>query len=118
MNKKDLFWNKKYEKSNTWIEISEPNASKCDRYENAFMNYINNTYNSSSLMPSLSGTILNKANNVSEGNNPKFKDDLTELKDRKLFKKFSMNIKGIRHKEINKKVLDTLEEKSSLSSLD
>ena len=118
LNKKDLFWNKKYEKGNTWIEISEPNASKCDRYENAFMNYFNYNYNSSSLLPSLSGPILNKANSVSEGNNLKSKDDLIELKDRKLFKKFSMNIRGIKHKESNQKVLDTLEEKSSLSSID
>ena len=119
LNKKELFWNKKYEKGNTWIEISEPNTSKCDRYENAFMSYINYNYNSSSLLPSVSGPIINRANTVKEiGNSPKPKDELAEIKDKKLFKKFSVNIRGIKNKGMNQKVLDTLEERSSLSSLD
>ena len=119
LNKKELFWNKKYEKGNTWIEISEPNTSKCDRYENAFMSYINYNYNSSSLLPSVSGPIINRANTVKEiANSPKPKDELVEIKDKKLFKKFSVNIRGIKNKEMNQKVLDTLEERSSLSSLD
>ena len=83
------------------------------------MSYINYNYNSSSLLPSVSGPIINRANNVKEiGNSPKPKDELAEIKDKKLFKKFSVNIRGIKNKGMNQKVLDTLEERSSLSSLD
>ena len=37
----DLFWNNNFNKENTWIEITEPNSSKIDRYENVFMTYVN-----------------------------------------------------------------------------
>ena len=119
INKKELFWNKRYEKGNTWIEISEPNTSKCDRYENAFMNYVNFTYKSSAKLPAVSGVsgpTLNRANTVQEVGNAKIKDDMKISASYN--KKISMKILGVKNKEVNQKVLDTLEEKSSLSSLD
>lgn len=115
-NRKEIFWNKKYEKSNTWIEISEPNTSKCDRYENAFMNYINFTYNSSSVVPSVSGPITNKGSN--EKGTPMKNNDLNDIKIRSI-KKYTYNVPGIKKKDgINQQILDVLEEKSSISSCD
>ena len=109
IDKKELFWNKKYEKSNTWIEISEPNTSKCDRYENAFMNYVNFAYKSSVKLPFIPG-----GNNVQDLGNQKNRDDKT----RPIYKNFNMKISGIKNKESNKKILDILEEKSSISSFE
>lgn len=119
INKKELFWNKRYEKDNTWIEVLEPNSSKCDRYENAFMNYVNFTYKSSAKLPAVPGvtlTILNRANTVQKVGNAKIKDDMKISASYN--KKISMKILGVKNKEFNQKVLDTLEERSSLSSLD
>ena len=39
--RQNIFWNKNFNKTNTWIEITEPNSSKIDRYENVFMTYVN-----------------------------------------------------------------------------
>jgi hypothetical protein len=39
--KQNIFWNKNFNKTNTWIEIAEPNFSKIDRYKNVFMTYMN-----------------------------------------------------------------------------
>ena len=119
INKKQLFWNKRYEKGNTWIEVLEPNTSKCDRYENAFMNYVNFTYKSSAKLPAVPGVsspIINRANTVQETGNAKIKDDIKISASYN--KKINMKIMGVKNKEVNQRVLDTLEEKSSLSSLD
>ena len=115
IEKNELFWNKKYEKSNTWIEITEPNTSKCDRYENAFMNYIGFNFNSSSSkLPSLSGHILSRVNTL----DPAEKKNSDDLKDCNIRRNFTINVFGNKKIEKNPKILDILEEKSSLSSLD
>ena len=111
LNKTELFWNKKYEKNNTWIEIIEPNSVKCDRYENAFMNYINFTYKSSIKLPSVSGPILARANTMQETSNMKFNEEVKPS-----LKKY-ISVKG-KNKANNNQILDILEEKSSLSSMD
>ena len=115
--RKELFFNNEIIKKNTWIEISEPNISKIDRYENAFMNYVNFNI-PTSISPSEVTTSLNRQNSSNEKNmNLKNKDDFNDLKIRKnLSKKFS-NLIGAKN-GINQKVLDTLEEKSSISSID
>jgi hypothetical protein len=111
-NNKQLFWNKNYEVCNTWVELTEPNTSKCDRCENAFMNYINYTYKSTKALPSEFAT-NNTENDINEkGNN---KDNLNDIK-MKNIKNFHMNIHGIKSKESNMQILDILEEKSSFSS--
>ena len=34
------FWKTSYNKANTWVEIKEPNSSKCDRFEGVLVKYI------------------------------------------------------------------------------
>ena len=115
-NKTELFWNKKYEKNNTWIEISEPNTSKCDRYENAFMNYVNFKYKSSIKLPAVSNPSIIRSNTIQEIVSNKNKEEIVI---RPIYKQFSVKISGLKRiQNNNKQMLDTLEEKSSLSSLE
>ena len=108
-----IFWNKNLEKKNTWVEITEPNSSKIDRYENVFMQFIN--YN-----PPHVDNIDNKKSSImrsstfNEGNSNK--DDLFDSKiPNNASQKFSLKIKDVLNKKGNE-ILDILEEKSSASS--
>ena len=110
-----IFWNKNLEKKNTWVEITEPNSSKIDRYENVFMQFIN--YN-----PPHVDNIDNKKSSLmrsstfNEGNSNK--DDLFDSKiPNNASQKFSLKIKDVLNKKGNE-ILDILEEKSSASSKD
>jgi len=110
-----IFWNKNLEKKNTWVEITEPNSSKIDRYENVFMQFIN--YN-----PPHVDNIDNKKSSImrsstfNEGNSNK--DDLFDSKiQNNASQKFSLKIKDVLNKKGNE-ILDILEEKSSASSKD
>ena len=107
--KRDKFWKVDLEKNNTWVEVSEPNTTKIDRYENAFMNFVGYcpTFeeNASVVPPIKRQNTYNDIFNDKEGFSP-------------YGKKVSVNIKHAQTKEINKAVLDILEEKSSLSSLE
>ena len=110
-----IFWNKNLEKKNTWVEITEPNSSKIDRYENVFMQFIN--YN-----PPHVDNIDNKKSSLmrsstfNEGNSNK--DDLFDSKiQNNASQKFSLKIKDVLNKKGNE-ILDILEEKSSASSKD
>ena len=110
-----IFWNKNLEKKNTWVEITEPNSSKIDRYENVFMQFIN--YN-----PPHVDNIDNKKSSLmrsstfNEGNSNK--NDLFDSKiPNNASQKFSLKIKDVLNKKGNE-ILDILEEKSSASSKD
>ena len=107
--KRDKFWKVDLEKNNTWVEVSEPNTTKIDRYENAFMNFVGYSptfeENASVVPPIKRQNTYNDIFNDKEGFSP-------------YGKKISVNIKHAQTKEINKAVLDILEEKSSLSSLE
>ena len=113
-----LFWNKSYDKTNTWIEITEPNSSKIDRYENIFMKYVN-------YVPPPENKIKPKKSPNSLGNTltsgDLLSDNRDELIDSKINldrnNKFSLKIKNMLNKEGNN-ILDILEEKSSASSKD
>ena len=118
-NTKDkLFWNKSYDKTNTWVEITEPNSSKIDRYENIFMKYVN-------YVPPPENKIKSKKSPNSLGNTltsgELLSNNRDELIDSKLNldsnNKFSIKIKNMLNKEGNN-ILDILEEKSSASSKD
>ena len=89
-----LFWKTDYDECNTWVEVKEPKSSKCDRFENAFMNYIN------------------IKNDLSSDNNDLSPKNGTDIKNSK---KFKINLKNIKN---NKNDLDILEEKSSIESKD
>jgi hypothetical protein len=107
--KRDKFWKVDLEKNNTWVEVSEPNTTKIDRYENAFMNFVGYSptfeENASVVPPIKRQNTYNDIFSDKEGFSP-------------YGKKISVNIKHAQTKEINKAVLDILEEKSSLSSLE
>ena len=110
-----IFWNKNLEKKNTWVEITEPNSSKIDRYENVFMQFIN-------YKPPYVDNIDNKKSSImrsstfNEGNSNK--DDLFDSKiPNNASQKFSLKIKDVLNKKGNE-ILDILEEKSSASSKD
>ena len=107
--KRDKFWKVDLEKNNTWVEVSEPNTTKIDRYENAFMNFVGYSptfeENASVVPPIKRQNTYNDIFNDKEGFSS-------------YGKKISVNIKHAQTKEINKAVLDILEEKSSLSSLE
>ena len=107
--KRDKFWKVDLEKNNTWVEVSEPNTTKIDRNENAFMNFVGYSptfeENSSVVPPIKRQNTYNDIFNDKEGFSS-------------YGKKISVNIKHAQTKEINKAVLDILEEKSSLSSLE
>ena len=107
--KRDKFWKVDLEKNNTWVEISEPNTTKIDRYENAFMNFVG--YNPPCEIES---------SGVSQLKRQKTFNDIFHEKESisPYSKKISTNIRHAQTKEINQVVLDILEEKSSLSSLD
>ena len=79
--------------------ILEPNTSKCDRYENAFMNLVNFTYNTSKKLPSLSRRSLIRANTLQGIGNKKKSDD---LKIRLFYKQYSMKV----NQEGDQKFLD------------
>ena len=113
--RKKIFWNKNLDKKNTWVEITEPNSSKIDRYENIFMQYVN--YN-----PPHVDNIDNKkislmrASTFNEGNSNK--DELMDSKtSNNMSKRYSLKIKDVLKKKGNE-ILDILEENSSASSKD
>ena len=110
-----IFWNKNLEKKNTWVEITEPNSSKIDRYENVFMQFIN--YN-----PPHVDNIDNKKSSIMRSSTfnevNSNKDDLFDSKiPNNASQKFSLKIKDVLNKKGNE-ILDILEEKSSASSKD
>ena len=117
--KEKIFWNKNYDKKNTWIELTEPNSSKIDRYENIFMNYVN-------YVPPLEPKVKQKKSPDSLGQtlntNDLISDNKGELIEPKINinpnKKFGFKIKNILNKEGNNNILDILEEKSSASSIE
>ena len=90
------FWKTDYNKCNTWVEVEEPSTIRCDRFENAFINYVN----------------INKDNDedIENKSNPEIiptnKDKLSDKKNKNLYQKFAKNN------------LDVLEEKSSRESFD
>ena len=97
------FWKTDYNKCNTWVEVEEPHTIRCDRFENAFMNYVNlNADNDEDITP--------LTNSDKKQNNKK--DKVTDKKGKNLIKKFGINLKN------NKNNLDVLEEKSSRESVD
>ena len=109
--KRDKFWKVDLEKNNTWVEVSEPNTTKIDRYENAFMNFVGYTptfdANPSGVPPIKRQKTTGNIFNEKEGFSPFGK------------KISSSNLRHAQTKEINQAVvLDILEEKSSLSSLE
>lgn len=109
--KREKFWKVDLEKNNTWVEVSEPNTTKIDRYENAFMNFVGYTpifdANPSGAPPIKRQKTTGDIFNEKEGFSPFGK------------KISSSNLRHAQTKEINQAVvLDILEEKSSLSSLD
>ena len=97
------FWKTEYNKCNTWVEIAEPNTLRCDRFENAFINYVDIKKDSSAdnkeLLPG-DNNIQKDNKNINDKKN----------KNKKLLKKYTL--KG------NKNDLDVLEEKSSGESND
>ena len=97
------FWKTDYNRCNTWVEITEPNTLRCDRFENAFINYKDIKKDSS-----LDNQELLPGENNTKKDNKTIKDK--KNKNKKLLKNY--NIKG------NKNDLDVLEEKSSGESND
>ena len=97
------FWKTDYNRCNTWVEITEPNTLRCDRFENAFINYEDIKKYSS-----LDNQELLPGENNTKNDNKTTKDK--KNKNKKLLKNY--NIKG------NKNDLDVLEEKSSGESND
>ena len=97
------FWKTDYNKCNTWVEVEEPHTIRCDRFENAFMNYVNlNADNDEDITP--------LTNSDKKQNNKK--DKVSDKKGKNLIQKFGINLKN------NKNNLDVLEEKSSKESVD
>ena len=117
-NRNNMFWNKSFNSKNTWIEITEPNSSKIDRYENIFMKYIN--YVPPSTNSDRKKNVINRANTFKEENTTfKNKKELIDIKMKtNSNKKFSLKIKNVLNKEGQNNILDILEEKSSISSKD
>ncbi len=110
-----IFWNKNLEKKNTWVEITEPNSSKIDRYENVFMQFINYNPPHVDNIDNKKSSIM-RASTFNEGNSNK--DDLFDSKiPNNASQKFSLKIKDVLNKKGNE-ILDILEEKSSASSKD
>ena len=101
-----FFWKTEYNKCNTWVEIAEPRSLKCDRFENACINYIN-IKREVSIDNVQDKPPLNKEN-IKKDN----KNNITDKKNKNIFNKFSLNLKN------NKNDLDILEENSSGESLD
>ena len=101
------FFKADFNKCNTWVEISEPNSSKCDRFENIFMNFKEIKTNLSQENNSEINNKLNKKRDSKDSNS--VNDDYK----RKLIKKYTSNFNKINEKQNN---LDVLEEKSSIES--
>ena len=97
------FWKTDYNKCNTWVEIVEPNTLRCDRFENAFINYVD-----------IKRDLLldNKELLSSENNIQKDSKNINDkkIKNKKLLKNYTI--------KDNKNDLDVLEEKSSGESND
>ena len=116
--RQNIFWNKSFNKTNTWIEITEPNSSKIDRYENVFMTYVN-------YVPPPKQKSAKKKNSINRSNTLKEenlvsqnKNELIDMKIKKnSSKKYSLRLKNVLKKD-SKNDLDILEEKSSVSSKD
>ena len=79
------YWKSDYRKANTWIEIKEPNTSKCDRYEGSFAKFF----------PIENDNKLNndaKTNNINENNIINKSDiNLKKSKNKKNFKNLKLN---------------------------
>ena len=109
------FWKTDYNKCNTWVEITEPNSIKVDRYENAFINYfdvkknVNNENKNKVLSP-----ISDNENSISIINKEQNKKSKTR---KNSINNLSLNLKNIDIKK-NKNNLDVLEENSSSDSVD
>ena len=111
----DLFWNNNFNKENTWIEITEPNSSKVDRYANVFMKYKN-------YIPPPSPKYEKKNSDVKRSHTFKKENFIPgnekELIDGKMVgkyaKKYSVKLNNILIKENG--VMDILEENSSCSA--
>ena len=101
-----FFWKTEYSKCNTWVEITEPTSLKCDRFENACINYIS-IKRDTSIDNGQNKPSLNKENIKKDK-----KNNITDKKNKNIFKKFNLNLKN------NKNDLDVLEENSSGESLD
>ena len=110
-----IFWNKNLEKKNTWVEITEPNSSKIDRYETVFMQYIN--YNPPQVDNNDNKkTSIMRSSTFNEGNSNK--DELFDYKiSNSSSQKYSLKVKDVLSKK-SSDILDILEEKSSASSKD
>ena len=110
-----IFWNKNLEKKNTWVEITEPNSSKIDRYETIFMQYIN--YNPPQVDNNDNKkTSIMRSSTFNEGNSNK--DELFDYKiSNSSSQKYSLKVKDVLSKK-SSDILDILEEKSSASSKD
>ena len=113
-----LFWNKSFIEKNTWIEIKEPISPQIDRYENVFVKCIN--YDPSFTENDWTINMINRTNTLKKNNpTPIDKKELMDIKMRiNSNKKYSLKIKKIINKEEQNKILDILEEKSSISSKD
>ena len=116
--RQNIFWNKNFNKTNTWIEITEPNSSKIDRYENVFMTYINYIPPPKQKTEKKKNSI-NRANTLKEENlGSQNKNELMDIKIRmNTSKKYSLKLKNVLKKD-SQNDLDILEEKSSVSSKD
>ena len=114
-----MFWNQNFDKENTWEEITEPNSSQIDRYENVFMKYINYVPNSSKNERKKS--LLNRSKTLDQENLvSQNKNELSEVLDKKIpkieSKKYSL--KNLLNKVNKNEIVDILEEKSSSCSRD
>ena len=112
-----LFWNKHYDKTNTWVEITEPNSSNIDRYENAFMKYVNYIppLGKSESKKNISRSNTLKEDNFSSQNQNEIIDTKVKMKNTK---QYSLKIKNMLNKDGQNDSLDILEENSSMSSKD
>ena len=118
--RQNIFWNKHFDKSNTWIEITEPNSSKIDRYENVFMSYVCYIQPQGQKIEKKKNYI-SRSNTLKEGNliSNNNKNELIDMQIRTdSSKKYSVKLKKVLNKDGQNKILDILEEKSSVSSLD
>ena len=101
-----FFWKTEYNKCNTWVEINEPCSLKCDRFENAYINYVN-IKRDLSIDNGQNKLLVDRDNKQKDNNN-----NVADKKKKTIFKKFNLNLKN------NKNDLDILEENSSGESMD
>ena len=82
------YWNTSYNKENTWIEIKEPNSSKCDRFEGVFVKHIPLDKDNSDI----SNDLIKQGSELDSPlkNNNNIKDDINDFKNknRKNFKNY------------------------------